>query len=128
MRTAVAAHTGDLAGDLPYAWIDLDRQAYRQQGIAARRQLADLLSDDRPAEAAALLDDAADLDPANEALTRDAITALAWAGDTERVTARWERLRTALADIGERPNEASVALYIQIQRRSPARAGKESRD
>jgi DNA-binding SARP family transcriptional activator len=126
LRTAVAVHTGDLAGDLPYAWIDSDRQAYRQQGIAARRQLAELLSYDRAAEAAALLEAAADLDPANEALARDAIAALARVGDTDRVNARWDRLKAALADIGERPEEASVALYTQLQRRSPARAGRRT--
>lgn len=125
LRTAVAAHTGDLAGDLPYTWIEADRHAYRQQGITARRQLAELVSTERPDEAADLLDAAAGLDPANDALARDAITALARAGDTERLHARWERLRAALADIGERPDAASVALYTQVRGRSTVSAGRD---
>ncbi|MEV4515637.1 BTAD domain-containing putative transcriptional regulator [Dactylosporangium sp. NPDC049525] len=125
LRAAVAAHTGDLAGDLPYAWIEADRHACRQQGITARRQLAELVRTNDPGEAADLLDQAADLQPADDALARDAITALAHAGDTERVTARWERLRSALADIGEQPEAASVALYTQIQGRSSTPAGRQ---
>ncbi|MGI5185465.1 BTAD domain-containing putative transcriptional regulator [Dactylosporangium sp. CA-152071] len=125
LRTAVAAHTGDLAGDLPYGWIEADHHACRQQGITARRQLAELVRTSDPGEAADLLDQAADLQPADDALARDAITALAHAGDTERVTARWERLRSALADIGEHPEAASVALYTQLQGRSTTSTGRQ---
>ncbi|MDG6107666.1 LysM peptidoglycan-binding domain-containing protein [Dactylosporangium aurantiacum] len=110
LRAAVAVHTDELAGDAPYAWIEAARERCRRQGITARQQLADLVAATNPAEAAALLDAAADIDPYSDTLAQAAITASATLGATDAATRRYQQLRAALADIGEQPDPATTTL------------------
>ncbi|MET7396284.1 hypothetical protein ABZS66_22660 [Dactylosporangium sp. NPDC005572] len=114
LRSAVGVHAGPLAGELAYAWVDGAREACRRQGIKARRDLAALVAADDPAEAADLLDAAAELDPASDGLAREAMTAFAGLGVAERLEARWRQLHAALAEIGESSEAATTTLYRQL--------------
>ncbi|GAA3260913.1 BTAD domain-containing putative transcriptional regulator [Dactylosporangium siamense] len=114
LRTAVALHTGDLAGAATYAWIETARELCRRQGITARQRLAAVVAGTSPAEAAALLDAAADVDPYSDALARAAIEAHAALGDTDSARRRYIQLRDALADIDEQPDTATKTVVETV--------------
>jgi DNA-binding SARP family transcriptional activator len=103
LRAAVALHTGDLGGAATHPWLEAARQRCRQQGITARQRLAEVVAATRPAEAAALLDAAADVDPYSDTLASAAIEAFAALGDTAAVQRRYTHLVAALADIDDQP-------------------------
>ncbi|MFF5233616.1 BTAD domain-containing putative transcriptional regulator, partial [Dactylosporangium sp. NPDC000521] len=114
LRAAIALHTGDLGGTATQPWLEAPRERCRQQGITARQRLAALVAITQPAEAAALLDAAADIDPHSDALARAAIEAFAALGATYEAHHRYQQLRTALADIDEQPEAATVAAIEAV--------------
>lgn len=114
LRTAVGLHGGALAGTNTYPWIEAARERCRRQGIIARQRLAALVAPTRPAEAAALLDAAADVDPYSDTLACAAIEAHAALDDTDAVRHRYTQLRAALADIEEAPAAGTRAVVERI--------------
>ncbi|MET7424972.1 BTAD domain-containing putative transcriptional regulator [Dactylosporangium sp. NPDC005555] len=110
LRTAVALHTGDLAGNATYPWIEAAREQCRRHGIAVRQKLAAAVAATDPTEAAVLLDAAADIDPYSEPLARAAIDAYAGLGALDEARHRYDQLRTALADITEQPEAATLTV------------------
>jgi DNA-binding SARP family transcriptional activator len=64
--------------------------------------------------AAQLLCAAANLDPINEDLIRQAIHALAEIGDATTLRAQLQQLRTALSDIDEEPSTETTALAARL--------------
>ncbi len=116
LHRAVDAHTGTLADGHDYDWIEQPREQLRRHGIRARLQLADLLADTNPRQAADLTQAAADLDPYNEDLARRAMRAFARLGDAAAVRAQLQRLRDALDEIDEEPSADTLALAAQLHR------------
>ncbi|GAB3831686.1 BTAD domain-containing putative transcriptional regulator [Dactylosporangium cerinum] len=114
LRAAVAVHTGELGGAATYAWIETARELCRRQGITVRQRLAAVVASTSLAEAAALLDAAADVDPYSDTLARAAIEAHAALGDTDTARHRYTQLRAALADIDEQPDAATKALVETV--------------
>jgi DNA-binding SARP family transcriptional activator len=125
LRHAVDTHTGPLADGHDYDWIEQPREQLRRHGIRARLDLAALLADTQPREAADLTHTAAALDPINEDLARQAMRALARVGDADAVRAVLHQLRTALDDIDEEPSSETIALAAHLQRRISSRAGTD---
>jgi DNA-binding SARP family transcriptional activator len=116
LRQAVDAYTGTLADGHDYDWIDQPREQLRRYGIRARLDLAALLGDTEPATAADLVHAAAQLDPINEDLARQAMRAMARVGDAAAVRAVLQQLRAALDDIDEEPSAETIAVAAQLQR------------
>jgi DNA-binding SARP family transcriptional activator len=116
LRRAVDAHTGPLAEGHDYDWIEQPREQLRRHGIRARLDLAALLADSEPGTAADLLHAAAQLDPINEDLARQAMHALARVGDAAAVRGVLQQLRATLDDIDEEPSGETIALAAQLQR------------
>ncbi len=128
LQRAVAAHTGTLADGHDYDWIEQPREQLRRHGVHARLQLADLLADINPRQAADLTRAAADLDPYNEDLTRRAMRAFARVGDVAAVRARLQRLRDALDDIDEEPSAETIALAARLHREISGAGGRPDGD
>ena len=117
LRQAVDAHSGPLAAGHDYDWIEQPREQLRRYGIRARVSLAEALAPRGHAHRAAhLLRAAADLDPINEDLARQAIHALAETGDATAVRAQLQQLRTALGGIDEEPSTETIALAARLLR------------
>src|SRR5438034_10239133 len=116
LQAAVDAHTGALADEQDYDWIEQPREQLRRHGIRARLHLADLTAGTNPRQAADLTQAAAALDPYNEDLARQAMRALAHIGDAAAIHAQLQRLRTALDDIEEEPSSETIALAAQLHR------------
>ncbi|GAA3390328.1 BTAD domain-containing putative transcriptional regulator [Cryptosporangium minutisporangium] len=120
LRRAVELWTGPLLDGCNYRWVESHREYSRRQGITAHTQLAALLGDTDPDQAASILDDACRIDPLNEDVARLAMRAHARTGNTAVVRTRLETLAAALADIDEEPDEATIELAGQIMQRSAA--------
>jgi DNA-binding SARP family transcriptional activator len=116
LHTAVDAHTGALSQGFEYEWIEQPGEQLRRHGIRARLQLADLVAGTDPRHAADLAQAAAALDPYNEDVARQAMRALARAGDAAGVRAQLRRLRDTLPEIEEEPSAETIALAAQLQR------------
>jgi DNA-binding SARP family transcriptional activator len=122
LRRAVAAHHGPLAQGCAYDWLPAVEEHVRRQGIIARTQLAELLGDTHPQDAAGLFDDATRLDPYNEDLARRAIRAHARLGDADAIRNLQQRLRTALDEIDVEPDNRTQQLAAQLLREITADA------
>jgi DNA-binding SARP family transcriptional activator len=115
LQRAVDTHTGTLAAGQDYDWIEQPREQLRRHGVRARISLAEMLSTRGDVRnTVELLRAAADLDPINEDLARQAMHALAETGDAAGIRARLQRLRTALHDIDEQPSSETVALASRL--------------
>lgn len=115
LRAAVDTSTAPLAAGCDYEWLEPHRETYRRHAINARLQLATLVAETDPDQAADLAQAAADLDPYNEDLTRRAMRAVAHAGHPDRIPQQLSRLRTALADIDEEPTPETLTLARTLQ-------------
>ena len=114
LQQAVDAHTGSLAHGYDYDWIEQPRETLRRYGIRSRLYLAALIAHDDPAAAASLLHAAAALDPINEDVARQAIRAMAAAGDHTGAQTVLRRLRDALHDIDEEPSDETLTLAAHL--------------
>lgn len=125
LRHAIEADSrGPLARGHDYDWIDQPREKLRRYAIQVRLELADLLAADQPRAASDLVQEAATLDPINEALAQRAMRALAGIGDTDGVRAVLQGLRESLEAIDEEPADETVTLASDLQRQT---AGDERR-
>src|SRR5207248_9745270 len=112
-----------LAEGTEYEWILQDQEHTRRQGVIIHTQLAALVADTDPPQAARFYDDAATLDPYNEDLAQAAMRAHAAIGDAEAIKDRLRALRTALDELDEEPDDATVQLatnLIASARKPPA--------
>ncbi|GIH16106.1 LysM peptidoglycan-binding domain-containing protein [Rugosimonospora africana] len=116
LRRAIDAHTGLLAENHDYDWLDQPREHARRQGIRARIHFADLIHSDDPQQAAQLYQAAADLDPVNEDIARRAMRAHAAAGEIVGVRTRLHQLRVALDAIDEEPSPETLSLAVELER------------
>jgi len=117
-QAAVAAHTGAFAEGRDNDWIEPHREQLRRNGIHACLALAELLTPTDPAESAALIVQASDLDPHSEDLTQRAMRALSTIGDGEGITHRLRTLRTALDEIDKEPSGETLAMATHLTVRS----------
>jgi two-component SAPR family response regulator len=118
LREAVDAHTGGLADGHDYDWIEPAREQVRRHGVRARLHLANLIAEHDPADATALAQAAAGLDPYNEEAARQAMRSLARIGDAAGIRTRLQRLRDALDEIDEEPSSETISLAAQLQRKT----------
>jgi DNA-binding SARP family transcriptional activator len=101
LRTAINAIQGHgLADDMPYDWIDTDREHVRRRLITVYAEAASLLADSDPRTSRAYSDIACALDPLSDELARRAMRAAARLGDADGVRTRLARLRRDLDDAG----------------------------
>jgi DNA-binding SARP family transcriptional activator len=110
LRSAVAAFGGPLAEGCTYEWLPEVEEQVRRQGIIAYTQLAELLADTDPNQAAQLLDQATTLDRYNEDLAWRAMRAHARLQNTIAVRAHYHRIRAALEELDLEPNPQTDAL------------------
>ncbi len=108
------AFHGPLAEGAEYEWILQDQEHARRQGVIIHTQLAALLADADPQQAAQCYEAAAALDPYNEDLAQAAMRAHAATGDAEAIKDRLRALRTALDDLDEEPDDATVQLATNL--------------
>jgi DNA-binding SARP family transcriptional activator/LysM repeat protein len=101
LRTAITViHGRSLADDMPYDWIDTDREHARRRLITIYADAASLLADTDPHTSRAYLDTACALDPLSDDLARRAMQAAANVGDADGVRHRFALLRAELDDAG----------------------------
>src|SRR6266536_3370412 len=86
----------------------------RRQGVIIHTQLAALVADTDPQQAAQCYDTAATLDPYNEDLAQAAMRAHAATGDAEAIKDRLRALRTALDELDEEPDDATMHLATNL--------------
>jgi len=124
---ALGAHHGPLADDRDYDWATRAREHTRRASTWIHAQLATLLADTDPQRAAALLEEACNQDPYDEDLARLALQAHARTGNLAAVKLRMSRLRGALDELDETPDEHTEALARQLTAASitprPTRGG-----
>jgi len=116
LRRAVAAYHGPLADGCGYDWLPEVQEQVRWQGIIAHTQLAELLVDTVPNEAASLLDRAITLDPYNEDLARAAMRAHTRLGDADAVRGQHHRIRAALDELDLEPDQQTTTLATELLR------------
>jgi DNA-binding SARP family transcriptional activator/nucleoid-associated protein YgaU len=104
LSAAVDAYTAPLAETFDYDWLEQHREHARRQAITALLRLAEATDAEDAAAQLGFLDRASDLDPYSEDLARRTILAANRAEDTAAASRRYERLRTALADLDEEPS------------------------
>ncbi len=114
LRRACDAFHGPLAEGTEYEWILQDQEHTRRQGVIIYTQLAALVADTDPQQAARFYDDAATLDPYNEDLAQAAMRAHAAIGDAEAIKDRLRALRRALDELDEEPDDATVQLATNL--------------
>ncbi len=124
LRRAVHAYHGPLADTMDYDWAPEAREHVRRQGVLIHTHLAALVAEADPTDAAQLLDTACELDPYNEELACQTLQAHARAGDADALRTRLRRLRTALDDLDEQPDEATEALAADLLGHIPAPPGR----
>lgn len=117
LRKAVDAHSGLLAEQHDYDWIETPREQLRRLVIRAQLDYAELLATDDPRAAAELARKAAALDPINEDLIQQAMRLFAQAGDAGTVAALLQDHRSALSSIEEEPSPKTAALATELQAR-----------
>jgi len=122
LRRAVDAYGGPLADGSSYDWLPDVAEHVRRQGIIAYTQLAALLIDTDPGEAARLLDQATVLDPINEELARAAMRTHARVNDADAVRAQLHRIRAALDEIDLESDEQTTTLAAELLRQITGRA------
>jgi hypothetical protein len=116
LRRAVAAYTGPLAARRDFDWIESAREHSRRQGVVLHTQLAGLVGDTNPTEAARLLEAACELDPSNEELVRDTTRAHARTGDAAAIRAQLQHLRGTLDELDIAPDDETSDLATELLR------------
>jgi DNA-binding SARP family transcriptional activator/LysM repeat protein len=116
LRHAVAVSGETLAANVDGDWVEAAREQARRDGVAVRLQLAELLAESEPRQAADLAVAAARLDPYNESTARHAMVALARLGDGRAIRELVLRLRDALADIDEAPSHDLTTFAADLAR------------
>ena len=114
LREAIEAYHGVLADGAPYEWLSSHQERSRRLGVALHVALAKELADTDPAEAAQHWDAASSLDPHHEDLAVAAIRAHARNHDPDAIRATMRRLRRALDEIDEQPDENTRALVAGL--------------
>jgi DNA-binding SARP family transcriptional activator len=128
LQEALIHYHGPLAQDRDYEWAARAREHTRRLGVAIHARLAALVGDSAPARAAQLLEAACELDPYHEDTAQLAMRAHARIGDTEAVKARLRRLRAALDELDEAPDEGTEEVAKQcVGGRQRSRPGHASR-
>jgi DNA-binding SARP family transcriptional activator len=106
-----------LAGERDYEWIEPAREESRRQGVLIHTQLARLVSDTDPAEAARLLETACGINPCNEEVAGEAMRAHARIRDPAALRARLRKLRASLnRDLDTEPGPDTSALADRLLR------------
>jgi DNA-binding SARP family transcriptional activator len=113
LEEALTHYHGPLADDRDYEWATRAREHTRRLGVAIHTRLAALITGSDPARAAQLLETACDLDPYHEETAQLAMRAHARVGDRDAVKTCLRRLRTALNELDETPDDRTEALAQQ---------------
>jgi DNA-binding SARP family transcriptional activator len=116
LRRAVDAFGGPLAEGCAYDWLPDVEEQVRRQGIIAYLQLAEMVADTDPNQAAQLLDQATTLDRYNEDLARRAMRAYARLQDDDAVRAHHHRIRVALEELDLEPDPRTDTLATDLLR------------
>lgn len=120
LQDALAAYHGPLADDRDYDWATRPREQTRRTSNWIHAHLARLLIDTDPSHAAALLETACDQDPYDEDLARLALQAHARTGNTTAIKTRMSRLRSALDELDETPDDQTEGLVRNLLARTAA--------
>ncbi|WP_269859558.1 BTAD domain-containing putative transcriptional regulator [Streptomyces sp. RPT161] len=122
LRAAVAAYGGQLCDGADYPWADELREAVHRKAVDALVLLADHVAKSHPDpdEALALLDQAAEWDPYNEAVYHRTIRMQRAAGRDDAAHRTYALLKRRLADLDATPDPATTAL-VQRQQAVAAR-------
>ncbi len=125
LREALEIADGQcLADGTKYEWIAGPRERVRRLLLRTHVTLVDLLTEaGEHAEAAQVVLAAVDLDPANEEITRTAMSALAAAGRGAEIPAQLRRLRTVLEDLDLEPSPETTALAQRLDPGPPSPHG-----
>jgi DNA-binding SARP family transcriptional activator len=112
LQSAVAAYGGPLCEGADYPWADGLREALHRKAVDALVLLADHTATRHPDpdSALALLDQAADWDPVNEAVYQRIIRLQLAVGRDDAARRTYHLLTRRLADIDATPDPATTAL------------------
>ncbi|MET9293085.1 BTAD domain-containing putative transcriptional regulator [Streptomyces sp. NPDC003077] len=117
LKEAVATYGGPLCEGADYAWADELREAVHRKAVDAVVLLADhtTKSHPDPDQALALLDQAAEWDPFNEAVYQRIIRLQRAAGRDDAAHRTYALLSRRLADLDVTPDSETTALLRQAQ-------------
>ncbi|GAA1034268.1 MULTISPECIES: BTAD domain-containing putative transcriptional regulator [Amycolatopsis] len=108
-------YRGDLAEGITADWIDGPREALRRDVLDALSSLIRKIRTDHPEQALALLEQARNLDPYNEAIYRDLMRLQARLGQHDSIPRTLHLLTTSLADLDQRPAPSTLSLADALQ-------------
>ncbi|WP_037307042.1 BTAD domain-containing putative transcriptional regulator [Amycolatopsis orientalis] len=115
LNAAIALYRGDLAEGITADWIDGPREALRRDVLDAFSTLIRATRRDAPEHSLALLEQAWQLDPYNEAIYRDLMRTQARLGQYDSVPRTLRLLATMLSELGEHPARDTVTLAAALQ-------------
>lgn len=118
LREGLNSFHGVLADGTDYGWLSAHQERSRRVGVGLHVRLAIDVAGTDPVETARLLEAACELEPYDEDLAVHAMRAHAVVGDREAVRVRMHRLRTALAELDESPEPATVELVARLTSRT----------
>jgi DNA-binding SARP family transcriptional activator len=118
LHQALTHFHGPLAGSHDYDWATRAQDHTRKIAINVHTRIAALIAGTDPHRAAHLLETACDLDPYNEDTAQLALHAHARLGDTDAIRTRLRRLRAALDELEETPDEATETLVKHLLTRT----------
>jgi DNA-binding SARP family transcriptional activator len=110
LRAVIGRYSGQLAAGQQWPWLAAHREATRRHVVDAYATLAQA----HPLQAVSLLQEAVRVDPVNESLHRQAMRAVAGAGDHAAVDGLLDGLTRHLAAAGLRPDPATARLAADL--------------
>ncbi|WP_396230549.1 BTAD domain-containing putative transcriptional regulator [Frankia sp. ACN1ag] len=117
LRRAAGLYRGRFCGDLDAPWAAGHATTLEHQAIDAYQDLADLLADDDPTQAAVVLEQAlTTTDPSSEPLHTHLMRLHARTGHLTEVRRVYDRLVARLADLDAQPSPATIALLPRLLR------------
>ncbi|RBM17401.1 transcriptional regulator [Prauserella sp. PE36] len=108
-------YRGDLAEGITADWIDGPREALRRYVLDALSTLIRKTRTDSPEQALALLEQARQLDPYNEAIYRDLMRLQARLNQHDSIPRTLDLLTTSLAELDQRPARSTLSLADALQ-------------
>ncbi|HWH01094.1 MAG TPA: bacterial transcriptional activator domain-containing protein, partial [Pilimelia sp.] len=111
LREAAQAYGGEFATGLVYSWVNDHTSAYRYQYLNVLARIAELLEADHPDQAVTVLEQAIEVDPANEELYQRLIRIHGRHHRADVVQRTYRLLQNRLADhAAAEPSQATMRL------------------
>lgn len=123
LRQVPQLYRGELAESLHATWLEAPREALRREVLDALSTLIHTIRDTEMDQTLALLEQAREIDPHNEAIYRDIMRTQSKLGHHDAVPRTLELLNTALREIDTTPSPDTRTLAAQLSRRQQSTQG-----